>query len=398
MRVLITGVDGYLGWPLAAYLADRGHDIAGIDNFSRRKWVAEMGSHSIVPIAGMPQRLEVFRKDFGRELVFIRGDLCEIGLVRQVCREWRPDAIVHLGEQPSAAFSMQGASHAVLTQRNNIVGTLNLLHAMHEVCPEAHLVKLGSMGEYGTPDSDIPEGAFPDGTFWCQSGTRADSYRRRGNLSGMMFPRQAGSWYHQSKVHDTHNIEMACRIWGLCSTDVMQGVVYGTWTPGARGDEDRWTRFDVDECFGTIVNRFVAQAIIDQPLTVYGAGGQTRGFLPLRESLECLTIALENPPEPGEYRTFNQFASTYSAQSLAGIVRTAVGLLGINVEVSTIPNPRIEQESHEYEPDHERLEQLGYCPSLTMTEDIKAMFQALTPHRDRIEQVKAVLLPRIGWK
>jgi UDP-sulfoquinovose synthase len=383
MRILIAGVDGYLGWPLALTLAAQGHEVGGIDAYYRRDWVAEMGSQSATPIRRMTERLQAFHDAFGESLDFRRGDLRDYNVVLNLVRAFEPEAIVHLGEQPSAPYSMVDVQHAVYTQTNNIVGTLNLLFAMREACPRAHLVKLGTMGEYGTPNIDIPEGFF--------------TIEYRGRTDTLPFPRQAGSWYHQSKVHDSHNVAMACRIWGLRSTDIMQGVVYGTRVDAMGEDERLVTRFDFDQCFGTAINRFCAQAVIGQPLTPYGKGGQRRGFLPLRDSVQCLFLALTHPPKEGEYRVFNQFEETYSVFDLAEKVKKVGDQLGLGVEIRATENPRIEKEEHYYQPDREHLVRLGYQPTRDMEGEIKIVLGDLIRYRDRIAARKRALLPDIRW-
>jgi UDP-sulfoquinovose synthase len=383
MRILIAGVDGYLGWPLALTLAAEGHEVGGIDAYYRRDWVAEMGSQSATPIRRMTERLQAFHDAFGESLDFRRGDLRDYNVVLNLVRAFEPEAIVHLGEQPSAPYSMVDVQHAVYTQTNNVVGTLNLLFAMREACPRAHLVKLGTMGEYGTPNIDIPEGFF--------------TIEYRGRTDTLPFPRQAGSWYHQSKVHDSHNVAMACRIWGLRSTDIMQGVVYGTRVDAMGEDERLVTRFDFDQCFGTAINRFCAQAVIGQPLTPYGKGGQRRGFLPLRDSVQCLFLALTNPPKDGEYRVFNQFEETYSVYDLAEKVKKVGDQLGLGVEIRATENPRIEKEEHYYQPDREHLMRLGYRPTQDMEGEIKIVLGDLIRYRDRVAARKRALLPDIRW-
>jgi len=383
MRVMICGVDGYLGWALSIYLAKRGHEVGGIDNYMRRAWVGEMGSQSAIPIAKMAERLLAYRKHVGQNLRFYKGDLTDYNFVLNAYKSFRPEAIVYLGEMPSAPYSMIDVHHAVFTQTNNLVGTLMTLYAMREAVPESQLVKLGTMGEYGTPNVDIPEGFF--------------EIEYRGRKDRMMFPRKAGSWYHQSKVHDTNNVEMACRLWGLCSTDIMQGVVYGTRIDEMGDDVDLKTRFDFDQCFGTAINRFCAQAVIGLPLTPYGKGQQRRGFLPLCDSMQCLTLAIENPPEPGEYRTFNQFEEVYNITELARKVQTAGNKFGLNVEILPLENPRIEQEEHYYNPDHQHLLDLGYQPTHEMERELEIMFRDLIPHRERIESRKEAQFPDIRW-
>ncbi len=383
MRVLITGVDGYLGWALAVYLTQRGHEVAGIDNYLRRLWVGEIGSQSANPIAKMADRLIAFKRNLGQNLRFYKGDLTDYNFVLNAYRSFRPDVIVYLGEMPSAPYSMIDVHHAVSTQTNNIVGTLVTLHAIREVAPECHLVKLGTMGEYGTPNIDIPEGFF--------------DIEYHGRKDRLMFPRKAGSWYHQSKVHDTHNIEMACRLWGLRSTDIMQGVVYGTRIEEMGDDEKLRTRFDYDQCFGTAINRFCAQAVIDMPLTIYGKGRQKRGFLALRDCMQCIALAVENPPKPGEYRTFNQFEETYSITELAHKVQKIGNNLGLGVDIAPVENPRIEDEEHYYNPEHKLLLKLGYKPTHDMETELKIILKDLIPHKERIESRKEALIPDIRW-
>jgi len=383
MRVLITGVDGYLGWSLAQHLLARGHEVAGADLFLRRKWVEEMGSWSATPIRPMAERLEVLKNHFNKELTFWEGDLCDYNFVEGIFREFQPDAIVHFGECPSAPYSMIDVHHAVWVQNNNINSTFNLLFAMRDIRPKAHLVKLGTMGEYGTPDIDIPEGFF--------------EIEYRGRKARLSFPRQAGSWYHWSKVHGSNNIMFACKLYGLCATDIMQGVVFGTRINGMPEDERLWSRLDFDQAFGTAINRYCCQAVIGHPLTPYGKGHQLRGFLPLRDSMQCLTIALENPPKPGEYRVFNQFEEVYDITELAKKVQRGAAALGMKVEVRHMDNPRTELEEHYYNPDHKNLLDLGYVPSHDVDAEIRIMLTDLVKYRERIEAKREALIPDVRW-
>ena len=384
MRVLIAGIDGYLGWPLALHLAARGYDVYGIDNFSRRKNVAEVGSWSAIPIPNMRKRLEVARSLLGLRIKFFHGDLRKYQDALSVMRESKPDAIVHLGEQPSAPYSMIDCKHASFTQENNVTGTLNLLWAMKESSPNAHLVKLGTMGEYGTPNVEIPEGFF--------------EIEYRGRKDRLPFPRQPGSFYHLSKVHDSANIALACKIWGLMSTDIMQGVVYGT-RPDDITDPRLHTRFDFDETFGTVINRFCAQAIIGYPLSPYGKGTQRRGFIALVDSIQCLTIAIENPPKKaGEYRVFNQLDEIYGINELAELVRKAADSLGISVEILSVENPRIEMEEHFYKVEHENLKKLGFRPTRHIEEELEIMLTDLAKFKSRVRARKDAITPRVRWK
>ena len=383
MKVLVCGVDGYLGWSLALHLAERGHAVAGVDNFARRKWVAEVGSDSAIPIAEMNGRLLGFLDRFDRQLAFYRGDLTSYAFTRSVLEETAPDAIVHFAEMPSAPYSMIDAEHAVYTHTNNLTGTLNLLFAMRDVCPEAHLVKLGTMGEYGTPNVDIPEGSF--------------ELEYRGRNDRLPFPRTPGSFYHATKVHDSVNIDLACRIWGLRSTDIMQGVVYGTQVDAMGEDSRLRTRFDFDGVFGTAINRFCVQAVLEAPLTLYGKGLQRRGFLPLRDSMQCITLILENPPDKGEYRVFNQFEEVYGLTELAQKVKTAALEFGLQPEIRCFENPRYEMEEHYYNPDHEGLLKLGYKPTRDMSSELHTVLEDLLPHRERLEQHREALVPDVQW-
>ena len=305
----------------------------------------------------------------------------------------KPDAIVHLAEQPSAPWSMKSPKEAAITQHENVIGTLNLLWAMKNHCPNAHLVKLGTMGEYGTPDCDIPEGVISEE---CSSLDCVEKWIGEDAcecpMSGLLFPRTAGSFYHLSKVHDTHNIHFACKTWGLHSTDIMQGVVFGL----IKGNDFRMTRFDYDEYFGTVINRFCAQAIAGIPLTVYGNGNQTRGFLPLKDSIQCLTIALEQPPEEGEYRTLNQFESVHSIKAIANMVYEGAQDIGLRPSIQYIDNPRIEADKHYYRPDHQKLFDMGYDPTTNIQGEINGLIEMILPYKDNV--IKEVIMPNTKWR
>lgn len=384
MRVLIIGIDGYLGWSLTQYLSTRNHEVGGIDAYYRREQVKEVGSQSAIPIVDPKNRIEAYKDTYNKDIYWVEGDVIDWETTSKIFEEFKPDAVVHLGENPSAPYSMIDQAHATWVQKNNVIGSLNILYAMKEFAPEAHLVKLGTMGEYGTPNVDIPEGFF--------------EVEFRGRKDKMLFPRQAGSWYHQTKVHDTNNTIFACKIWGLRSTDIMQGVVYGTKIDEMGQDDPRLlTRLDFDECFGTAINRFSCQAVVGEPLTPFGKGGQKRGFLPLRDSMQCLTLALENPPKDGEYRTFNQFEETYNIYNLAEKVKKVANEMGLNAEIHRIENPRIEMEEHYFNPDHQHLLDLGYKPTHDMESELKVMLTDLAQNKSRIEKVKDVLIPHYRW-
>lgn len=383
MKVLILGVDGYLGWSLALHLAAQGHHVAGVDCLLRRAWVAEVGSYSAIPIYSIEERLQAFAEQFGSKLCFWQGDLLDYPFLKDVLSEFLPDTVVHLAEMPSAPYSMIDQAHATFTQYNNVIGSLNVLWAIKEVCPNSHLVKLGTMGEYGTPNIDIPEGFF--------------EIEFRGRKDYLPFPRQANSFYHWSKVHDSNNIMFACRTWGISATDIMQGIVFGARVIGMDSDKRLRTRLDFDQCFGTAINRFVCQAVIGHPLTIYGTGEQVRGFLPLQDSMQCLTISIENPPLKGQYRVFNQFEACYSVGELATFVQEVGTEAGLNVHVQHYDNPRTEAAQHHYRPERKHLTELGYRPEHNMKTEIRTMFEDLLPHKSRILEKKNILVPNIRW-
>ncbi len=381
MRVLILGGDGYLGWPTAMRFSARGHEVSVVDNFSRRRWHEQQGTNSLTPIRDLEERIEAWREVSGNTIRTHLGAIEDAGFLEEVVVETRPEAIVHYGEQASAPYSMASREQAVETQYTNVIGTLNLLFAMRDHAPEAHLVKLGTMGEYGTPNIDIEEGFI--------------EIEHKGRRDTLPFPKMPGSLYHLSKVHDSHNIQFACRIWGLRSTDLNQGVVYGIETDETAQDERLCTRFDYDEVFGTVLNRFCVQSVIGHPFTVYGAGGQTRGFLNIRDTLQCVELAVENPAESGEYRVFNQFTEMFSVSQLAELVQTAGAELGHEVEIEHLANPRVEAEEHYYNPSHTKLLDLGLQPSHLGDELVRSMLKAIERHRDRV--IESAIDPTTHW-
>ncbi len=365
------------------HLSARGHMVSGVDNFSRRRNVMEVHSHSATPIRSMEERLAAFKKVTGRMLGFHEGDLTNVAFADRVVEEERPDCVVHLGEIPSAPYSMIDVEHCNYTQMNNVIGTNNILFAMKKRAPKCHLLKLDTMAEYGTPNIDITEGFF--------------EIEYKGRKDMLPFPRQPGSWYHLSKVHDTHNIMFACKIWGLRSTDIMQGVVHGVVTDDMVND-DLLTRFDFDEVWGTALNRFCAQAVIGHELTPYGKGGQTRGYIALRDSIQCMTLTLENPPKEGEYRVFNQFDETFSVNELAEHVVKVGDELGLKAKVWNIENPRVEKDEHYYNPDRERLPGLGFKPTNNIDAELRLTIPKLMRYKNRILEKKDAIMPKIKWK
>jgi len=381
LRALILGIDGYLGWPTAMRFSAAGHEVVGVDNMLRRRMHHERGTDSLVPLASLDDRVAAWREVTGRRIVARHGDLTDAAFTAEVIREARPDVIVHYAEQPSAPWSMQDLERCTFTQVNNVVGTLNVLFAMRDHAPAAHLVKLGTMGEYGTPNIDIEEG-FID-------------IEHNGRRDRLPFPKQPGSFYHLSKVHDSHNCMFAARTWRLRITDLNQGIVYGIETDETRLDERLSTRFDYDECFGTVLNRFCVQAVAGHRLTVYGEGGQTRGYLNIRDTLSCVMLSAQSPPPPGEYRVFNQFTERFAVLELAERVCRTATRMGHRVEVQHLRNPRIERQRHYYHARHTALLELGLQPTLLTDDVLESMIGAVARHRDRVHLDR--MLPEIQW-
>lgn len=383
MRIFVAGIDGYLGWPLALYLAGRGHEVAGADYFFRRRWVQEVGGQSAVPVPSFKSRQRAYQRIFGKDIPFWHVDLRQFAPLKDIFRSFRPDTVVHLAECPSAPYSMIDVNHAVWVQTNNLTTTFNLLYAIRDYAAEAHLVKLGTMGEYGTPDVDIPEGFF--------------EIEYRGRRDKLPFPRQAGSWYHWSKVHGSNNVMFACRVWNLRATDIMQGIVFGNRLSAHPTDKSLWTRVDFDEAFGTIIHRFCCEAVVGHPITIYGRGSRKRGFIPLQESVHCLALAIESPPQAGEYRVFNQFHNVFDLTEIASIVISSASECGIKVGIMHLDNPRIEAENHYYNPDRKLLIELGYEPCERLDSYIRALLVDLVNFRQRIKAHSSNFIPRTTW-
>jgi UDP-sulfoquinovose synthase len=382
MNIMILGGDGYLGWPTALHFSARGHEVGLVDNFSRRHMHLERGSDSLVPIPTLQERVRAWERESNRTLRLFVGDLADYQFTRDAIRRFEPDAVVHYGEQPSAPYSMIDRDHCVWTQINNVVGTLNVLWALQEVNPDCHLVKLGSMGEYGTPNIDIEEGYI--------------EIQHKGRSDTLPFPKFPGSFYHLSKVHDSHNIHFACRAWGVRATDLNQGVVYGIETEEASPFGPLTTRFDYDELFGTVLNRFCVQAVIGHPLTVYGSGKQIRGFLNIRDTLQCVDLAVSSPAEQGQFRVFNQFTEQFAVQELAQLVKEAGAELGLEVTIDYIPDPRVEAEDHYYNAVADKLLTLGLQPHHLSDELVNSVLNVVQHYKDRV--VDTAIYPAVNWR
>jgi UDP-sulfoquinovose synthase len=382
MRILVLGGDGYLGWPTAMHFSRRGDDVLVVDNFTRRAHHMKRGTDSLMPITPLLDRVAAWRQLAGREIEAQALDICDYPKLLATIERFAPDTIIHYGEIPSAPYSMIDRDHAWETQRNNVEGTLNVIFAMREVAPNAHLVKLGTMGEYGTPNIDIEEGYI--------------DIEHNGRTDRLPFPKLPGSFYHLSKVHDSHNLHFACRIWGLRATDLNQGVVYGIHTDETELDDRLLTRFDYDELFGTALNRFCVQSVIGHPITVYGGGTQTRGFLNIRDTLQCIELATRNPADPGQMRVFNQFTETFSVMQLASEVCSAANSLGYNARIEHFDNPRVELENHYYNPTHTGLLELGLKPRLLSEELIETMLHTVERFKDRVNP--RAIDPATSWR
>jgi UDP-sulfoquinovose synthase len=382
MRITVLGGDGYCGWATALYLSAKGHAVAIVDNFVRRQWDHELGAQTLTPILPLGDRLRTWTRQTGKAIDLFVGDVMDYDFLHSAVQQFEPEAIIHFAEQRSAPYSMIDRKHAVFTQVNNVVGTLNVLFAIREVRPDCHLIKLGTMGEYGTPNIDIEEGYI--------------NIEHNGRRDLLPYPKQAGSFYHLSKVHDSHNMMFACKIWGVRATDLNQGVVYGTMTDEIALDQALINRLDYDEVFGTVLNRFCVQAAIGQPLTVYGQGGQTRGFLDIRDTVRCVELACLNPAAKGECRVYNQFTEQFSVLDIARKVKEAGKDLGIKVEIDHIPDPRVEAEQHYYNAKHSKLLDLGLQPHYLSESLLDSLMNIALKYRDRVDPT--MMLPQVNWR
>ena len=381
MRILILGGDGYLGWPSAMHFANRGDEVMVVDNYLRRTMAIETDSEALLPTPNMHVRAEIFAQEFGKNIEVSVGDLADMEYTNALFRGFKPDTVVHDAEQPSAPYSMRSQANAKLTFDNNLGATFAIIWAMINHCPDAHLVKLGTMGEYGTPNIDIEEG-------WIE-------IEHKGRKDKFLYPRAAGSLYHTTKVLDTDLLWFYVRTNGLRVTDLMQGPVYGLFTPESQANEDLFPHFHYDDIFGTVVNRFLVQAVAGVPLTVFGAGGQTRGYLNLNDTLACVALAADNPVEKGDLRILNQFTEQFQVNELADRVQAAGKTCGLNVEVKSINNPRKEKEDHYYNAAHSGLLDLGLDPNYMTEEVLCQLLEKIIEHKDRIDTRK--IMPRVKW-
>jgi len=381
MRILVIGGDGYCGWATSLHLSSRGHDVTIMDSLVRREWDREHGLDSLVPIASARRRVDKWKRLTGKTIRFERADVTDYQALCDVIESAAPEAVVHFGQQRSAPFSMIDREHAVRTHLNNTIGNMNVLWALHERAPQTHLVKLGTMGEYGTPNIDVEEGFI--------------TIEHNGRSDTLPFPKQPGSFYHLTKVSDSDQIYFACRVWKLRATDLNQGIVYGTFTEQTAASNVLANRYDYDHVFGTVLNRFCVEAALGHPLTVYGRGGQTRSFLDIRDTVRCIEIAVTNPAKAGEYRVFNQFTEMFSVQELAERVTRVAGTLGLECTIAHIANPRTEREEHYYNCVNTNLRSLGLEPTLLHDDTIAGLIRQAAEHRERIDL--RLIPPRVEW-
>ncbi|GAB4816337.1 hypothetical protein N2152v2_003383 [Parachlorella kessleri] len=381
-KVMILGGDGYCGWATALHLSARGYKVAILDNLARRSWDLQLGLDTLTPIASAHQRVRRWAEISGQQIELLVGDICDFEFFGEAFKNFAPDAVVHFGEQRSAPYSMIDRNHAVFTQHNNVIGTINVLFAIKEFKPDCHLVKLGTMGEYGTPNIDIEEGYI--------------TITHNGRTDTLPYPKQASSFYHLSKVHDSHNIHFAARAWKIAATDLNQGIVYGVRTEETMAHKDLINRYDYDGIFGTALNRFVVQAAVGHPLTVYGKGGQTRGYLDIRDTVRCVQIAIDNPAKQGEMRVFNQFTEMFSVNDVAKIVTSEGKKLGLEVEVTNIPNPRVEAEEHYYNAKCTKLRDLGLEPNFLSEGLVDSLLSFAVEYKDRVDY--RLIKPAVDWR
>ena len=382
MKVLILGGDGYLGWPTAMYLSRRGYEVAVLDNMIKHFWEAEVGVDPLVQTRPMHIRSQVWEELTGQQIQTFVCDIAENPkCLYKAIDKFMPDAIVHFAEQPSAPFSMMDRDKCVTTQQNNVNGTLNLIFAIQHTNPDIHIIKLGTMGEYGTPNIDIEEG-------WL-------NVEHNGRKDRVLYPKKPHSFYHLSKVHDSNNLEFACRAWDLRVTDLNQGAVYGIDTEETKMHPDLITSFHYDSIFGTVINRFVVQVAKNLPITVYGSGNQQRGFLNILDTIKCIELAIESPAEKGEFRVFNQFTEQFSLNNLASMVSDVAQKMGLDPVVEHIMNPRVEMEDHYYNANHSGLLDLGLKPNLLTDLVIESMIKNVLNHIDMVDE--NLIYPQIDW-
>lgn len=387
-HILILGGDGYLGWPTAMYFSNHGYQVTVVDNYFRRKACDDLNSTILFPIPNLFERARIWNEKTGYKINVIIGDLSDPEFTRslldpsQNSSDWiQPETVIHYAEQPSAPYSLINYQYADITLINNLRVTNNILWAIRDYARDVHLIKLGTMGEYGTPNIDIEEG-------WID-------IKHKGRSDKFLYPRQAGSLYHTTKIMDTDLLWFAVRMWNLKVTDLMQGPVYGVETEESKIDDRLRTIFNYDEIFGTIINRFVVQSVVDYPLTVYGKGGQTRGYINIKDTLQCVHKSEITPASSGELRIFNQITETFSVNQLANMIQEVGVQRGHDVQIKHIENPRKEMENHYYNPSYQGLSEIGVKPTLLSGGILNDLFKVVEEKKKSIN--KDIIFKGIKW-
>jgi UDP-sulfoquinovose synthase len=385
MKILILGIDGYLGWPTALRMIKKDHRVYGIDNLSKRTQLKKNKVISAFKINEIKKRITNLKKYQKNIPVFFEANVTERTKLNTIIRKVKPDVIFNFAHIPSAPYSMANAERCIETWRNNTEGHLNVLWAMKEFSPKTHLIKLGTMGEYGTPNVPIPEGTFH---YKSKDGKYHDK---------LFFPRQAGSFYHQSKVANTHNMAFACKIWNLKGTDIMQAIIYGTKTKEIENFNSK-TMFYFDETFGTVINRMIASVIINHPLPIYGKGNMKRGILSLSDAVDCYELIMNSSADSGEYRVINQFDEAKSIQQIASEVMRVSKKMNYNPKIKFYKDPRVEKQKHLYKPESKWLKLHGYKRNYLFSESVKTMLEDLAPMKKTIKKYQHVIKPKTKWK
>lgn len=380
MRILILGADGYLGWPSCMYFSLKGHYVYGIDSLVKQKISKKINSGPLNKYINIRKRISEFKKIYKKKINFIKGDCTNYRFLKKSINKIKPDVIIHFAEQPSAPYSMRDFNSANFTLRNNLLSTFNLIWCVKDIKKKPHIIKLGTMGEYGTPNIDIEEG-------WLKVNHNNRSHT-------FIYPREAGSLYHTTKVLDTDLLWFYVRLYGIKVTDLMQGPVYGH-KINEINEQNLFPSFHYDDYFGTALNRFIVQAVEGIPLTVYGKGEQIRGYLNINDTLQCIDIAIKNPPKYGKMNILNQFTQKFKVIELAEMVKRAGKKIGLKVDIRKIKNPRKEKEKHYYNAKHSKFKKLGLRPHLLDTNSLILMLRYVRKNKTKIN--KKIIFPRINW-